>query len=517
MAIRSLLTHLRIYCSSREMRTNGVAKRFNFLRGISSNTLSAIPSQPSKDSNNIDLVTQLLFLKHPRRSATSVLQNWDSKGQKVSIYDLRHISKQLVRRGRYKHALEVMKWMEDQEHFKISEADHALRLQLIIKLNPLKEAEDYFAQIPTIASQKASYLHLLNSYVTEKATEKAESLMLKMNTFNANITPHPFNSMMKLYIATSKFELVLSIISQMKQNRIPRNVLSYNLWMSACNEVYGVEHVEKIHEEMVNDTHVKVGWSSLCTLANIYMKSGLIEKATLALRNAEDKLSVNNRFGYFFLITNYASLRNKAGVLRLWESCKRVDGKLTCANYMCMVLSLVKIGDVKEAEKVFVEWESRCRRYDVRVSNILLGAYVRDGLMEKAEKFHVRTLEKGGCPNYKTWEILVEGYVRSQKMEKAIVAMKEMFKMLKHCDWRPSRAMIESILGYFEVNGKLEDAKRYLTVLREFNLASLNVYRTLIRMHVARKEPTDEILEMMEDDKIDMDGETTNLVHDSQA
>ncbi|KVH87901.1 pentatricopeptide repeat-containing protein At5g27460 [Cynara cardunculus var. scolymus] len=516
MAIRSLLTHLQLL-SSREVGTNGVAKGFNFLRGISSNTLSAFPSQPSKETNNIDLVNQLLFLKYPRRSATNVLQNWVSEGRKVSIYDLRHISKQLVRHGRYKHALEVMKWMEDQEHFKISEADHALRLELTIRLNTLKEAEDYFAQIPTIASQRASYLHLLNSYVKEKATEKAESLMTKMNSFGANVTPHPFNAMMKLYIATCQFELVLSIISQMKQNKVPKNVLSYNLWMSACNEVYGVEYVEMVHKEMVNDKHVKVGWSSLCTLANIYMKSGLVEKATLALRNAEDKLSFNNHFGFFFLITNYASLKNKDGVLRVWESCKRVDGKLTCANYMCMVLSLVKIGDVKEAEKVFMEWESQCRRYDIRVSNILLGAYVRDGLMEKAQKFHLHTLEKGGCPNFKTWEILMEGYVRSQKMKKAIVAMKEIFKMLKHTEWRPSPTIIESVLGYFEESGNLEEAKSYLKVLRDFNLASLNVYRSLIKMYVTKREPTDEILELMEEDKIDMDSETMNLVRGLQA
>ena len=55
------------------------------------------------------------------------------------------------------------------------------------------------------------------------------------------------------------------------------------------------------------------------------------------------------------------------------------------------------------------------------VTNILLGGYVRGGLMEKAEGLHARTLERGGCPNYKTWEILMEGYVGSGEMEKAVV------------------------------------------------------------------------------------------------
>ncbi|KAL8252787.1 hypothetical protein R6Q59_036480 [Mikania micrantha] len=518
MAIRPLLTRLQPL-SLHEIRTNGMAEGFNFLMGISSNNLwaSAIHDTAScREDNAIDLKSKLLSLVHPRRSATSVLQNWASEGRKVSIYDLRGISKQLVQRGRCKHALEVMKWMEAQERFQVSETDHALRLELTIKASTLKEAEDYFTKLPNIASQKASYLHLLNSYVKEKATEKAESLMIKMNNFGAIVTPHPFNSMMKLYIATSQFDLVLSIISRMKQTKIPKNVLSYNLWMSASYELYGITSVEKIFDEMVDDKNVKVGWSSLCTLANIYMKLGLNEKAALALRDAEKKLSLYNHFGYFFLITNYASLKDKKGVIRVWEACKRVDRNFTCANYMCIMLCLVKLGDVEEAEKIFVEWESQCVRYDVRVSNILLGYYVRNNLMKKAEVLHCQTLEKGGCPNYKTWEILMEGYVRNKDTEKAVFTMKNAFKMLKHCDWRPSPVIVESILELLDKSGNLEDGMWFLNVLRDLNLANLYVYQILIKMHIAKGKPIVEIVKMMEDDEVIMDDETMTLVEASQ-
>nr|XP_043636807.1 pentatricopeptide repeat-containing protein At5g27460 [Erigeron canadensis]XP_043636808.1 pentatricopeptide repeat-containing protein At5g27460 [Erigeron canadensis] len=519
MAIRSLFTQLQQQ-TFRGIGYSGAAKGFYFLRGISSNTLCASTFHDLShynDSYDTDLKSKLLFLAYPKKSATKVLQNWVGDGRKVSIYDLRDVSQQLVKRRRYKHALEVMKWMEGQQRFQLSEADYALRLELTIKASTLKEAEDYFAQLPNIASQKASYLHLLNSYVQERATEKAESLMIKMSSFGANVTPHSYNAMMKLYMATSQFDLVLSIISQMKTNKIPKNVLSYNLWMSACHEVYGVKQADMVYKEMVNDPNVKVGWSSLCTLANIYMKSGLSEKAAFVLRDAEAKLSTYNHFGYFFLITNYASLKDREGVIRVWEASKQVDGKLTCANYMCMMSCLVKLGDVKEAEKIFLEWELQCRKYDIRVSNILLGAYVRDNLMEKAEALHYQTLEKGGCPNYKTWEILMEGYLRNQNMENAVFAMKHAFKLLKRCDWRPSPMIIGSIFEYFEKSGNLEDGNWFLKVLRDFNPASLGVYRSLIRMHVAKGKPFGEIVKLMEKDKIDMDDEIINLVQASQT
>lgn len=410
---------------------------------------------------------------------------------------------------------QIFTWMEDRYGNRISAADHAIRLELTIKVHNLRQGEEYFVTIPNSASQKAACVTLLHSYVKEKASEKAEALMIKMNSLGLTVNPHPFNEMMKLYMATSQSEKVPAVIQQMKQNNIPLNVLSYNLWMGACGESSGVASAEMVYKDMVKDKDVELGWSTLSTLANIYLKSGFLVKANLALQNAEKKLSTTNRLGYFFLITLYTSLKNKDGVLRLWEACKAVEGRLSCSNYMCILLCLVKLGDIKEAERVLTEYEYQCRKYDIRVSNVLLGAYMRNGFVEKAEALHVHTLERGGCPNYKTWEILMEGWVRSQNMDKAINAMKKGFAMLKHCDWRPSPSIVVAIAEYFENSSNFEDAKRYLTVLRRLGLASLPVYKSLLRMHASAHQPSQEIFEMMKEDEINIDDETSALLQTS--
>ncbi|XP_059631280.1 pentatricopeptide repeat-containing protein At5g27460 [Cornus florida] len=502
-----------LYSNLRSINPSYIACSWRF---ISSNSLSidttAGESSLSRKDQNDELKSRIFRLIFPRRSATTVLQNWVDEGRRVSVSELRRICKQLMNFRRYKHALEILTWMEDQARFQISAADHAIRLELITKVHTLKEAEEYFAIIPNSASQKAACLPLLHLYVKERATEKAEALMLKMNGLGLIVNPHPFNEMMKLYMATSQYEKVASVILQMKQNKIPRNVLSYNLWMSACGELSGVASAEMVYKEMLNDKNVEVGWSSLSSLANIYLKSGLCDKATLALRKAEKKLSNCNRLGYFFLITHYASLKNRDGVLRLWEACKAVEGRITCADYMCILSCFVKLGDIEEAERVFMEWESQCRKYDIRVSNVLLGAYMRNGLMEKAESLHLRTLEKGGRPNYKTWEILMEGWVKSQDMDKAISAMKNGFSLLKHCDWRPSPSTVVTIAEYFEKKGNIVDAKRYVEFIRRLGLASLPVYKSLLRMYACTQAPIQEILKMMQKDEINMDDETSALI-----
>ncbi|XP_022961834.1 pentatricopeptide repeat-containing protein At5g27460 isoform X1 [Cucurbita moschata] len=418
--------------------------RINFLlrawRPISSHTspvdssdiISAVsPKTLQKGGDNGNFKQDFMKLKQPRSSVTTVLQSGNSEAQRTSITKLRRVVKKLCKPKRFERALEVLMLMETQNKIRMSPADHALRLELTIKVHGLLKAEEHFNQLPNIASQKASSLLLLHGYVKEKNTEKAEAFMAKLKGLGLVVDPHLYNEMMKLYVATSQNEKVPLVIKDMKQNHILRNVLSYNLWMNACSELYGFRSVELVYEEMLSDKNVQVGWSTLSTLAKVYTQAGLVHKAFAALKAAEKKLSSGNRLGYFFLITLYATLNDKEGVLRVWTASKAVSDRPTCANYMCILLCLVKLGDLNEAEKIFKEWELDCRNYDIRVSNVLLGAYVRNGLLEKAESLHMHTLERGGTPNYKTWEILMEGCVRSQNLDRGINFLENNFAGLK--------------------------------------------------------------------------------------
>ncbi|XP_010421607.2 PREDICTED: pentatricopeptide repeat-containing protein At5g27460-like [Camelina sativa] len=453
---------------------------------------------------------EILRKTGPRRSVPSLLQERIDSGHAVSLSELRLISKRLIRSNRHDLALQMMEWMEEnQKDVQLSAYDIALKLELIIRAHGLKQAEEYFEQLldTCVSSRvaKSAYLPLLRAYVKRKMVKEAEALMEKLNRLGFLVTPHPFNEMMKLYEASYQFEKVVMVVSMMKGNKIPRNVLSYNLWMNACCEVDGVTGVETVYREMVGDKSVEVGWSSLCTLANVYIKCGFDDKAKLVLESAEKMLNRSNRLGYFFLITLYSSLGNKEGVVRLWEASKSICGKISCANYICVLSSLVKIGDLEEAERVFSEWEAQCFNYDVRVSNVLLGAYVRKGDIRKAESLHNRVLERGGNPNYKTWEILMEGWVKCQHMEKAIDAMHRAFELMKGCHWRPSQNIVLAIAEYFEKEEKIEEATAYVRDLHRLGLASLPLYRLLLRMHEHAQRPAFDIYEMMKLDKIRID------------
>lgn len=507
MAIRSLITnHLRknSYCHKLQFEARNL---FKSLLPISK---ASTKYKYIHSSSSSRLETEILRLKSPSR----VLQDWINNGNKVKLSQLNLISKQLLKSKRYKQALEILQWMENQNNFRITPGHHALMMELIVKVNGLNKAGEYFERIPGSGSKKAASLPLLHGYVKERDISKAESFMIKLSSSGLLVTPHPYNEMMKLYMALSQYEKVPLVIAEMKRNKLCRNVLSYNLWIGAFGEVFEVAKAEMVYKEMVSDENVGVGWSTLASLANVYIKAGFVDKALLVLKDAEMKLSTNGRLGYFFLITLYSSLKNKEGVLRLWEASKAVGGRIPCADYMCVISCLVKAGDLVAAEQVFAEWETNCFKYDIRVSNVLLGAYVRNGLMGKAESFHLHTVERGGCPNYKTWEILMEGWVKSQKMDKAIDAMKKGFSVLKveRCDWRPSRSILMAIAEHFEKHGNFEDANHYIKAVHGLGVATLPLYKLFLRMYLNAQRPAWDILKMMEKDRIEQDDETSALV-----
>ncbi|KAJ6420752.1 hypothetical protein OIU84_028168 [Salix udensis] len=57
--------------------------------------------------NEDDLKGRIFRLRLPKRSATNVIDKWVREGNAVSASELRHISKELRKSQRFKHALEV--------------------------------------------------------------------------------------------------------------------------------------------------------------------------------------------------------------------------------------------------------------------------------------------------------------------------------------------------------------------------------------------------------------------------
>eukprot|EP01018_Ginkgo_biloba_P028974 Gb_03508 [translate_table: standard] len=478
---------------------------------ISDGVESEAPSQGS-GSGIDDLQKRLFRLVFPTRRAVPVLQNWINEGRELKKWELDRILRNLRKFHRYKHALEVSEWMQNCKEYDLSAGDYAVRLDLIAKERGMASAEKYFKDLPVDAKNELTYSSLLHSYVREKLTKKAVALMKKMQELGFARDALPYNDIMALYMTTGQFEKVPSVIQELKKNDVLPDALTYNLWMSACATMSDIGSVEMVFNEVKSDGIDTADWTTYSTLANIYIKAGLVDKAESALKELEKKLTQRDRIAYDYLMTMYASLGNKEELHRMWQSLKTAFNKPTSTNYRCILASLMKLGDIEEAEKIFGEWESSCSRYDCRVSNILLGAYVRNGLLEKAEIFHGHVLEKKGDPNYKTWEILTEGYLQSKQMEKAVETMKNALLSVKSSQCQPKSEIVTAILKYFEEEGNIEGAEEYLKILRGVKNVTTEIYNSLLCSYVKAGKAAPKILKRMKKDNVSPDEETERLV-----
>ena len=118
------------------------------------------------------------------------------------------------------------------------------------------------------------------------------------------------------------------------------------------------------------------------------------------------------------------------------------------AIYACL-LHWSNLEICKEPEKCFEEWKFDGLSYDIRVPNVLIDAYITKGMIEKAESFLEHVLEKGGKPNFKTWEMFVDGYLENNQMNQAIETMKKAISKVKNREWQPT---LEKALEYIDTN-----------------------------------------------------------------
>ncbi|KAK6938104.1 hypothetical protein RJ641_031612 [Dillenia turbinata] len=341
----------------------------------------------------------------------------------------------------------LQNWVDEGHNFMISDLRHISKL---INFQRYRHALEIYENVSFWMST-ADCATRLDLIVKVHGMSKAEESFTDLpNSTLKKAACFPFLHCYVNQRNTEEAEAFMLRLNELSpaQNKIPLTFLSYDLWMRSY---------------------------------------GMVQNAIITLQAAEEKLSTCNRFGHLFLITLYASLNNKEGVLRLWEANKAVDSNITCANYMTILGCMVKLGNLGEAEKIFMEWDS---------------TYAGNGLMDKVESLHLHTLETGGSSNYKTWEILIEGRLKWQNMEKATDAMTNGFPMLKHCRWRPSDNTVINMAAYFEKQG-VEDAYKYLKFLHHAGLTCLAVYKSLLRMYHCAQRPALDILEMMKRDKIE--------------
>uniref|UniRef100_A0A2C9VWE5 Pentacotripeptide-repeat region of PRORP domain-containing protein n=1 Tax=Manihot esculenta TaxID=3983 RepID=A0A2C9VWE5_MANES len=405
---------------------------------------------------------RLFSLVYAERSAVIAIEKWKAEGQKVQKYQLNRIVRELRKLKRYKHALEICEWMTQQQGIKLMPGDYAVHLDLIAKVRGLSSAEKFFEDLPDKMRGWQTCTALLHTYVNNKLLEKAEALMEKMSECDFLKNHLPYNRMLCLYVANGQLEKVPEVIKELKKKTSP-DVVTYNVWLSACASQNDVETAKEVFMEM-KKAKVDPDWMTFSTLTNLYVKNQLLQDAASTLKEMEKMASRKNRPAYSSLLSLHANMRDRNGVCRIWNKMKSCFCKMNDAEYICMMCSLVKLEEIEEAENIYSEWESVSGHGDPQIPNILLAAYINRNQMEQAQSLHHRMVQKGIRPCYTTWKLLTWGHLKSKQMEKVLDCFKKVIGSAKK--WSPDEKLISEIFRNLEEKGNVEGAGEFFVLLR---------------------------------------------------
>lgn len=358
--------------------------------------------------------------------------------------------------------------MSDERGSEQSPGDFAVRLDLISKVHCLEQAEEYYNSIPDHLRGTQVYGALLNCYAHKRRLEKAEATMQKMRELGL-VQTLSYNVMLSLYSHLGRYEKLEALVKEMEEKGVNSDIYTFNIRLHAYVATSNIEEMEKLLMKMETDSLINIDFHTFFAVANGYLKAGLLEKSIVMLKRAEEltvpMVGTTKAHAYEMLLTLYGSAGNKDGVYRVWNSYKNT-GRIFNSTYICMINSLMRLGDIDGAEWISEEWVSRKTLYDIRIPNAMIRAYSRKGLWKKAEEYVNKIVESGMQLEASSWDHLATGYHFGGQMAKAVETLKKAISISKP-GWKPNPYTLKTCLWYLESKGDKEAAEELLKFVGE--------------------------------------------------
>lgn len=477
----------------------------------STETVSQKTAAPFSTGNEDKLYKRLSALGATGGSVTGALNAYIMEGKTVRKDALEYCVRSLRKYGRYRHALEVMEWMENRK-INFSYTDFAVYLDLIAKTKGIAAAEKYFNGLSESAKNRYTYGALLNCYCKELTTEKALALFEKMDELKFLKNAVAFNNLGTMYLSLGQPEKVPPLVGQMKQRNIPLNNLTYIVWMQSCSHLNDIDGVERVFDEMNDVCEDKCCWTTYSNLASIYVKAELFEKAELALRKLEE-MKPRDREAYHFLISLYCNTSNLDAVNRVWDILKSAFPP-TNVSYLVLLQALAKLNAIDILKERFEEWESGCSSYDMRLADVIIRAYLQKDMYEEAALIFNNAKKRANARTrfLKSRESFMIYHLRSRQLDLALNEMEAALSEAKQYHWRPMQVTVTTFFRFFEEEKDVDGAEEFCKVLKSLNCLDSSAYSLLIKTYVAAGKLASDMGQRLENDDIEITDELEDLL-----
>ncbi|EAY79103.1 hypothetical protein OsI_34209 [Oryza sativa Indica Group] len=299
-----------------------------------------------------------------------------------------------------------------------------------------------------------------------------------------------------------------SMPDQLKQQQC------YGSLLKCYAEANCVEKAEELFEKMRG-----MGMASSYAynvMMRLYLQNGQVERVHSMHQAMEESGIVPDVSTTHTLV---AVLRKKKTLVAAYvvaEDIKAIENVLEKANscnsmYMCRIGVLLKMNDMVGAEKAYEEWESKHVYHDSRLINLLVDAYCKEGLMDKAEALVDQFIKKGRMPFANTCYKLAGGYFKVGQVSKAADLTKKALASASN-EWIPDLTNVLMSLNYFAEQKNVEAAEEMASLLQRLITPTRDIYHGLLKTYVNAGKPVSDLLDRMKKDGMEADEETEKIL-----
>ncbi|KAL3624734.1 hypothetical protein CASFOL_031402 [Castilleja foliolosa] len=307
---------------------------------------------------------------------------------------------------------------------------------------------------------------------SEGHLSEAEALLNKMEERGVFPDTKTYNIFISLYANVGNIDSVLECYRKIKELGLFPDNVTHRAIIKILTERNMVREVEDVIREIENLDR-RIDDSSIPLLVKMYVGAGLCDRAKGLIEKCKSCNGFSSRT-YAAIMDVYAEngLCSEAEGL-FYGKCEQKD----VLEYNVMIKAYGKAGLYDKAVSLFRGMRNQGTWPDECTYNSLIQMLAGGDLVEQAEKarvFLAEMQESGFKPNCSTFSAVISSFAKKNKLLEAVDVYEEMLRT----DVEPNEVVYGSLIDGFAENGDFEEADHYFRAMQGSGISANKIILT---------------------------------------
>ncbi|KAL1199426.1 Pentatricopeptide repeat-containing protein [Cardamine amara subsp. amara] len=331
----------------------------------------------------------------------------------------------------------------------------------------------YVSVSPAVLSE------LVKALGRAKMVSKALSVFYQAKGRKCKPTSSTYNSVILMLMQEGQHEKVHEVYTEMcNEGDCFPDTITYSALISSYEKLGRYDSAIRLLEEM-KDNCMQPTEKIYTTLLGIYFKVGKVEKALDLFEEMKQAGCSPTVYTYTELIKGLGKAGRVEEAYGLYKNMLR-DGLTPDVVFLNNLMNILgKVGRVEELTKVFSEMEMwRCTPTVVSYNTVIKALFESKAPVSYVSSWFDKMKADGVSPSEFTYSILIDGYCKSNRVEKALLLLEEMDEK----GFPPCPAAYCSLINALGKAKRYEAANELFKELKEnFGNVSSRVYAVMIK------------------------------------